>query len=304
LYVVYGSTTAPNLRDYPSDTTFGQGQKGFVIQTGFYDAFVDSNTVSAGDINGDGLSDLVIRSTNGDSLFLMGSTDNGKYSQIKADQVGTTGNDVLVSTGAQLIVADLGNDTITTNGADVILAGAGNDRIIIDSGMVNALQSNMGSGGNIDQLAKINGGAGIDTLQLSGGMSLDFTRISNKMTDLDNISGRVDNIEVIDMLTDTAGNTLRLGLNDVLDMSNNNVFNTNTGWSNVSGGQLSGVVSKAQLSIEASNNDVVQLRSSEWSNTGATVQHQATGEIYNVYQANNGAAAQLLIDRDAQVNWF
>jgi hypothetical protein len=162
----------------------------------------------------------------------------------------------------------------------------------------------MGSGGNIDQLAKINGGAGIDTLQLSGGMSLDFTRISNKMTDLDNISGRVDNIEVIDMLTDTAGNTLRLGLNDVLDMSNNNVFNTNTGWSNVSGGQLSGVVSKAQLSIEASNNDVVQLRSSEWSNTGATVQHQATGEIYNVYQANNGAAAQLLIDRDAQVNWF
>lgn len=31
---------------------------------------------------------------------------------------------------------------------------------------------------------------------------------------------------------------------------------------------------------------------------------QATSEIYNVYQANNGAAAQLLIDRDAQVNWF
>ena len=305
MYVIYGSRTNPDLTGSLfgiTDETLGFGEKGFRITSPF--SFADSNAVSAGDINSDGLTDLAIRGSDGQTIFVMGSTTNGKFSQINPDQVGTSGNDTLTSTGAQLIVAGHGNDTIHTNGADVILAGSGNDTVVLDSGMITALYNRIGSGGNVDQLARIDGGAGRDTLQLSGGVSLDFTRISNKMMDTSNIKGRVHDIEVIDMATDAAGNTLRLGLNDVLESANSNVFNLNTGWSNVSGGQLSSVVAKHQLVVTGNSNDVVQLRSSEWSNTGATVREQATNEIYNVYQANNGVAAQLLIDRDAQVTWF
>ena len=91
-------------------------------------------------------------------------------------------------------------------------------------------------------------------------------------------------------------NTLKLTLSDVLDMANNNIFNTNSGWSNVTGSAVSGQVNQHQLGITGNTNDTLQLRSSEWSNSGATVRDSG-GEIYKVYTAQN-SAAQLMIDKD------
>ncbi len=297
--VVYGSQNAPAADFEFSDENMGNGQKGFVIKgdsSTYQSGFSNINPVSAGDINGDGLSDLIIRSANGDTLFLMGSVTNGHYSQVRADQVGTTGNDTIVSTGKQQIVTGLGNDTVTANGADVILAGAGNDRVIINSSTITALYADIGSGGNNGQLARLDGGAGFDVLALSGGVSLDFTRISNKALDLEGIRERVDGFEKIDLASDTAANTLKLNLIDVLDVADSNIANTSNGWSNISGSSLSSLVAKHQLVIGGTNADTVTIRGSEWSNSGTTVR-DSNGELYSVYNGIN-AAAQLLIDKD------
>lgn len=293
LSVIYGSSNSSG--NYYQEA-FKDGTKGFRIETGWSDNFADVDAVSAGDINGDGLSDLLIRSKNGDALFVMGSTDNGKFSQVRADQVGTTGSDTIVSTGTQQIVTGLGNDTVTTNGADVVLMGSGNDRAIINSSTISALYSGLGNGGNNGQLARLDGGAGFDTLSLSGGASLDFSRISNKALDLDGIRERVDGFEKIDLATDTGANSLRLNLADVLDIADSNIANTNNGWTNISGSSLSSLVAKHQLVIAGTNADTLTIRGSEWSNTGTTVR-DSSGELYNVYNGQN-AAAQLLIDKD------
>ncbi|PTQ91328.1 Ig-like domain-containing protein [Agitococcus lubricus] len=299
MVMVYGSQNGLPANFEFSDENMGKGEKGFVIKGDFstyQSGFSNINPISAGDINGDGLSDLIIRSANGDTLFLMGSTTNGHYSQVRADQAGTTGNDTIVSAGKQQIVTGLGNDTVTTNGADVVLMGAGNDRAILSSSTINALYAGMGSGGNTDQLSRLDGGAGFDVLALSGGVSLDFTRISNKALDLEGLRERVDGFEKIDLATDTAANGLKLNLIDVLDIADSNIANTNNGWSNISGSSLSSLVAKHQLVVAGANNDTVTIRGSEWSNSGTTVR-DSNGELYSVYNGQ-GAAAQLLIDKD------
>jgi hypothetical protein len=293
LSVIYGSSNSSG--NYYQEA-FKDGTKGFRIETGWSDNFADVNAVSAGDINGDGLSDLLLRSKNGDSLFVMGSTNNGKFSQLKVDQVGTTGNDTFISTGTQQIVTGLGNDTVTTNGADVILMGAGNDRAIINSSTISALYSGLGSGGNNGQLARLDGGAGFDVLEVRGTTQLDFTRITNKGIDLDGIRERVDGFEKIDLLSDTGANSVRLNLADVLDIADSNIANTSNGWSNISGSSLSSLVAKHQLVIAGTNADTLTIRGNEWSNSGTTVR-DSNGELYSVYNGQN-AAAQLLIDKD------
>ncbi|PTQ91333.1 Ig-like domain-containing protein [Agitococcus lubricus] len=298
LSIVYGFRGSFN----PDDRGLLFGSKGFTVETvyGGSEQFAQVDTVSTGDVNGDGLNDMLIRAKNGDTLLLMGSGKSGKYSQSFVDQIGTTGNDTLTSTGKELIVAGLGNDTITANGADVILAGAGNDRVIINSTTLTALQSTMGNGGNTDQLARVDGGAGFDVLEVRGNISLDFSRISNKAIDQNGIRERIDGFEKIDLATDSSANNIKLLLADVLDIADSNVINTTNGWSNVTGSSLSSLVAKHQLVIAGTNADTATITGSEWTNTGTTVR-DSSGEIYNVYDAKD-AAAQLLIDKDMIVS--
>jgi FG-GAP repeat/RTX calcium-binding nonapeptide repeat (4 copies) len=292
-YLIYGSRNNPGLtaKSYLTDADLRNGELGFVISTG--KGMFDRDAVSAGDINGDGLTDVVIRSGDAASLVVMGSTSSGKFGQVDADLVGGAGNDTLTSTGSDLFVAGAGDDRIVSSGADVVLAGAGNDRIVLDGGMITALQNDLGAGGNTARLAKVEGGAGLDVLELRNGLSLDFTRIDNKMMDIDNIKGRVSDIESIDLRTDTAANTLKLSVIDVLEMGNANVFNSSTGWTG-----LGSQVSKVQVAIDAGANDHIDLVTSQWSNTGVLAQ-DANGASYRVYQANDGIAAQLLIRSEA-----
>ncbi len=303
MFVVYGAAGNLTVKPFDEAALVAAG-RGFAIEgANSSHRFANTNAVTAGDINGDGLSDLMLRGANGETVVLMGSATSGRNAQVQVDQMGTAGADTFVSTGTQLLVGGLGRDTITTKGADVVWAGAGDDRVILDATTLTALQSNLGAGGNLGQLAKIDGGAGVDTLQLSGGMTLDLRLISNKMMDLDNINSRLANIEHVDMASDSAANTLRVTLSDVLDMGSSNVFNTGSGWQNMSGGDLSSMVAKTQFAVTAGSNDRVELRSAEWTATGGTVRDTATGQEYNVYAAQGGVAAQILIDKDAIFGW-
>ena len=283
-YVVYGKTsnTAIDL------SNVAQGQGGFVINGEAATNNTGASVSAAGDVNGDGLADLIVGAYSADppglnnagrSYVIFGS-NKVSSSQTAVDWLGTTGNDSHTSTGSQTLVGGTGNDTLTSSGADVLYGGAGNDVFVLDATTVTALQSVWGAGGNTSQLARVDGGSGIDTLQLSSG-NIDLTAISNLGASMPQGTSRLNSLEVIDLSADTRANTVTLRVQDVLDMSGVDTFTT-TG--------------KHQLAILGGSEDFANIALlADWTISGGTVTYGT--HTLTVYNANNGVAAQLLIDQ-------
>jgi hypothetical protein len=219
-YVVFGKTnnTAINL------SAIALGTGGFVINgenTGNQSGFSVS---TAGDVNGDGLDDLIIGAYKADpgsevdagkSYVIFGKTNTDAIDLTKLsgdlryaiDYLGNENANTLTGTsGNEIFVAGAGDDTLIGNGGmDVFNAGAGNDTITINASNITAL-AQTGTGNR----ARVDGGGNIDTLVLDGGgLTLDLTNISNI---------RIQDIEKID-ITGSGDNDLILNLNNVLDAS-------------------------------------------------------------------------------------
>jgi hypothetical protein len=182
-------------------------------------------------------------------------------------------------------------------GADVLYGGAGNDTFVLNADNVSKLvagPASMADNNNPKQLARIDGGSGIDTIQLDG-TNLDLTVIANQAGSPPAGGSRIQSIERIDM-TGGGNNTVTLGLKDVLDMAGMNSFNNFSGWAdgtyNLASGGASGASpeQRHQLVIDGDAGDAVS--SSGWGTLAGTVTN--AGVTYNVY--NYGLAAQLLID--------
>ena len=316
-YVVYGkaNTTQINLTDVANN------QGGFAI-IGQGTADLTGYAVSAaGDVNGDGLADLVVGAygydaasslvvETGRTYIIFGSKGGPFAAGTKVDNAGTSANDTLTSTGSQTLVggsfsAGTGNDTFIANGADVLLGGMGQDIFTVNSSMITALQNKFGAGGNTNQLAKIDGGAGIDTIRMggTGGLNLDFSLISN--TAVGNIEGasRINSIERIDLRTDTAANQITLRVADVLDMAGSNWANLSAlntlgagGWQNWTGSLFSASgVKYHQVAIEGTSAD--RVNTSGWTLQAGTVK-DANSIIYDVYIAANNAPAMMLVEQN------
>jgi len=277
---------------------------------------------AAGDVNGDGLADLIVGAPGydvahgsvqtGRSYIIFGSKTGAFAAGSAVDNVGTSANDTLTSTGSQTLAggsfsAGTGNDTFIANGADVLLGGMGKDIFTVNASMITALQNNFGAGGNTTQLAKIDGGAGIDTIRMggTGGLGFDFSLVSN--TSVGNIEGasRINSVERIDLRTDTASNQITLKVADVLDMAGSNWANLNTldtlgagGWQNVGTGtsfSASGV-KYHQVAIDGTSVD--RVNSSGWTlQTTGTVM-DANAVVYDVYLAASNAPAMMLVQHD------
>ncbi|MBA5249366.1 MAG: hypothetical protein FE834_07580, partial [Gammaproteobacteria bacterium] len=277
-YIVFGKTdnTAVNLN------TIAGGTGGFIINGEKVDGYSGISVSSAGDVNSDGLDDLIVsadgfNSGAGKSYVIFGKTDTnainlsqlGDDSKYTIDFQGTTGNDALTSRitdNNEIFVAGAGNDILIGNGGmDVFSAGAGKDIIVINSSNIAALEKT-GAGNR----ANINGGGGTDTLKLDGAdLTLDFTQISNN---------RIKDIEIID-LTGSGDNTLKLNLNDVLDASTS----TNI------------------LKVLGDSGDKVDINTAKFATLSTETQNSVTYEVYIHVDVNTGANMALWIDTDLSV---
>ena len=161
-----------------------------------------------GDVDGDGYDDLSY-STSTATTILYGSEQMTSGSNVGAQHVTTTTGGTLTANPAITLFSDLdrlvgnaGNDTlIGDGGADVLIGGAGNDLLKVAD----------------PTFFKLDGGTGIDVVEVTAAATLNFNNITNQ---------RVEAIEVLNLGSGNQAVTLS-GM-DVLNMTEN----TNTAINN------------------------------------------------------------------------
>lgn len=288
-YLVLGktTTTAVNLSDVEN------GSGGFVVNGTTTEDYTGLSVAAAGDVNADGFADIIIGAPQNDEIatdagrsYVIFGSNSSLFGQTAiVDQVGTDNAETLTGTAAsETIIAKAGNDTLVgAGGADVLYGGGGNDSFQLSASNIANLVSNVPDATN-GNLARIDGGSGIDTLVLSGtNITLDLTTISNQMT-----YSRIESIERIDLNSNSSNNSLKLTAADILDISGMNRFNSGNGWVGLSAG-----VDRHQLVVDGGwGNSVTMLGA--WTAQGTATNSSIT---YNVYNSTS-SLAQLLVNNN------
>lgn len=183
------------------------GTNGFRIEGIDVDDFSGTSVSTAGDVNGDGFSDLVVGAGGADPGGNSGAGESyvvfgGNFTGSNETQVGSTGSDTLTANkGAaaiDILIGGQGIDTLISDGGnDVLIGGQASDILAIPDV-------------DFSGTRRILGGSGTDTLRLDGsGLTLDLTAVNDN---------RIVDIEQINM-AGSGDNTLILNAREVRNMS-------------------------------------------------------------------------------------
>ncbi len=299
-YVVYGKTSG-NTIDL-SAVAAGNGGFKLIGNSAYTTATIGESVSYAGDVNGDGFADLIIGGRGADPAT---GQDAGE-TYIVYGGTKYTGGILAKTTGTaldELVIGTTGADTLVGGGGvDRFSAGTGNDTIVLTASDV----ANLANNTTASTKAYVDGGGGYDTVRLSGGASLNLTSIANVSTGSDDGSRRFNDIERIDLATDTAANTLTLTATDVNDMAGFNLIRTGSvsadgkTWTNLSGTALSSTTRYHQLVVDGGSSDVVNLKSTTGTWTNAGTVSDGTSQ-FTVYQ-NTSTNSQLIVKSGVTVN--
>jgi hypothetical protein len=304
-YVIFGTTGGAPIELSGVDA----GRGGFVINGQCAGDRSGDSVASAADVNGDGLADLIVGASGADtaagysagrSYVIFGST-TGAFSQTAVDQLGGDADDTLTGTAAgDVLVGGAGNDTlIGSGGTDVLYGGAGDDTFMLDRSNVKALGAGFKNRAGL--LARIDGGTGFDTLELSGAdITLDLSAIANQGASGPSSASRIEAIERID-LTGSGDNTLTLNVSDVQDVAGMNRINSSSqaalGWSNGTY-VFPANVRRHQLVVDGNSDDIATTAQGTWKKAGTAVNN---GHSYTVYNSLTGRSQVLVNDEIARI---
>lgn len=287
-YVVFGRATTTSV----DLATIRYQLGGFVIE-GATDEHVGVTASSAGDIDGDGLADLLVGAPTasgqpggGGAYVIYGST-TGAFTHSAITQLGGTADDVMSDDGQPAVIAGgAGNDTISlSRGGSVALGGAGDDTLVI--GLDFLLEGLAGTVGG--RISHLDGGNGVDTLRIDGsGIILDLTALQNPGTGLQHGAGRLSGIERVD-LTGSGDNRLKISVEDIMDLSSANLFNSSSGWTG-----LAAAENVHQMVVAGNVGDRVELASlAGWSSSGDA---SLDGIVYHVVRNASAGVALYIQD--------
>ncbi len=199
-YVVFGKATG---FDAHMDLSSLDGRTGLRLDGENAFDYSGGSVSGAGDVNGDGLDDLLVGAVfvnsngldSGSSYIIFGSRDFGNGGNELPQIKGTDGDDTLKGSEiAEHFIAGDGNDNLLgRGGADIFDAGAGDDAIRIGDLM----------------FASIDGGDGNDVLHLAG---------ADLNLDLATLGSNIHSIETI-CLYGRGDNTLTLNADSLLNLS-------------------------------------------------------------------------------------
>ncbi|MBN3949127.1 MAG: FG-GAP repeat protein [Nostoc sp. NMS7] len=247
-YVVFGGTNLGsggtlNLSDL-------NGNNGFIINGIGKDDYSGSSVSNAGDINNDGIDDLIIGASgaspngyqSGQSYVVFGGT-NIPSSNTSVNLTGTPGADNLFGSPSNNIINGLtGDDTLTGNGGQdkfIIRLGDGNDIITDFGGVGKGTNPSAGVITNFDTLQFTGNGLTAQNLQLTqngNNLEVTFENVANtkvilenfQLENLDNLPASATRPSVGNILFDNQTNIVDSF--DVLDANSNlsTIFNKNT----------------------------------------------------------------------------